>query len=432
MLTLLNGVFTGAEIAIVALRKSRLKELVDEGHPAAAAVQSLRDNPERFLATVQVCITLISMGTAVYGEARIASDLARIFQLPGVPESWSRGAASFLVVLLVSFASLVLGELVPKSLALRASEPYALVIGQPLKAVAFLFRPLVRILTISSNAVLGVFGDRTSFTEARLSREELETLLDEAAKVGAINTHSAEIAVRALGFAELTASDVMVPRGQVVAVDIKASPERLRAIVLEKKHTRMPVFDGVLDNITGYVALKDLAELALQQKPINLKDVARKVLIVPETMTASDLLLELQAKRRHLAVVVDEAGDVAGIVTMEDLVEELVGEIYSEHDKSAATDSMRVDPDGSIVAQGNVPVRELNREYELDLEESDQWTSIAGLCMARAGRIPEAGARLELENGVVILVLDATPTRVKLVRIVPPPKPPEEPARVEE
>src|SRR6266540_2145012 len=252
-LVLLNGVFAGAEIAIISVRATRLAQLVDEGRASARAVKWLRDEPERFLATVQVGITVVGATAAAFGGAVVA------------------------VVAIVSFLTVVLGELVPKSLALRASERYALLVARPLRALSHAARPVVWLLTAVSNAVLRPLGDRTTFSEARLSAEELEQLVREAGKAGALDAPTAEIASRALAFRDLTAGDVMVPRSRVVALRRDAPPEELRRMLLEEGRARMPVHDGTIDEIVGYVMAKDLAAMAWEKQLIVLDDLLRPV-----------------------------------------------------------------------------------------------------------------------------------------------------------
>lgn len=419
VLIFVNGLFAGAEIAIVAMRRTRLRELVEAGRGAARSVERLRDDPERFLATVQVGVTLVGFTAAGIGGATLARRIEPWFQrIPGLEESAPEIALA-LTILLVSYLSLVLGELVPKSLALRDAERYALLVGRGLWGLSILARPLVWFLTASSNVVLKLFGDKTSFTEARLSAEELHQVLEDAARTGSIDPDTGSIAARALDFGELTAEEVMVPRNRVVAIERNASPETLRRILLEQGHSRMPVYDGTIDNVVGTISMKDVLALAWEQELIVLEDLIRPAWFVPETNDAIDVLREMQARRISIAIVVEESGGMAGILTVEDLLEELVGEIFSEEDEPVP-DPVRVQPDGSAIVQAIAPIRDVNRILDLDLPEGDGWSTLAGLCIHQAGRIPEKGTTLHLEEGVVLEVLEATPRRVRVVRIIPP------------
>jgi magnesium and cobalt exporter, CNNM family len=417
LLILANGVFAGAEIAIIALRKTRLAQLVEEGRTSARAVKRLRDSPERFLATVQIGITVVSSTAAAFGGASIAGRLAPgLARLPGVGPYASELALA-LVVALVSFLSLVLGELVPKSIALRSAERYALAMGRPLLGLSWVARPMVWLLTAASNLILRPLGDRTTFSEARLSAEELEQLVDEAGRVGALDAPTAEIASRALAFRDLTAADVMVPRSRMVGLPRDASTEDLKRLLLEQGRTRMPVYDGTLDNVVGYVMAKDLAAMAWERELIVLEDLVRPVHFVPETARAVHVLRDLQRRRTQIAVVVDEHGGVAGLLTLEDLVEELVGDILGEREEPVPL--YQVEPDGSALVRGDAPIREVNRALDLDLPEGD-YTTVAGLCIALSGAVPERGARLATQDGTAIEVVEATPRVVRLVRLTRP------------
>jgi putative hemolysin len=418
-LVLANGIFSGAEIAIISLRKTRLAQLVEEGRGSARAVKRLRDDPERFLATVQVGITIVGSSAAAFGGAALAGRIAPY--LSGIPfvRAHAEPVALALVVVIVSFLSLVLGELVPKSIALRAPERYALAMGRPLLALSTLSRPAVRLLTAASNLVLRPFGDRTNFTEARLSVEEIEQLVEEAGKVGALDAPTAEITSRALAFRDLTAADVMVPRSRIVALSRDASPEELKRRLLEEGRSRMPVYDGSLDEIVGYVVAKDLAAMAWERQLIVLHDLLRPVLFVPEGARAVHVLRELQRRRTQLSVVVDEHGGVAGILTLEDLVEELVGEIVGEREEPEAL--FQREPGGTALVRGDAPIREVNRALDLDLPEGDGYTTVAGLCIALAGSLPERGARLHAPDGTQVEVLEASPRVVRVVRLWPRP-----------
>ena len=417
---LANGVFAGAELALISIRKTRLQELLEQGATGARAVQALRDNPERLLATVQIGITVVGSTAAAFGGASIARRLSAPLEGLGLAPQQAESVAFAVVVGLVSYLSLVLGELVPKSLALRYSERYALLIGAPLHGLSRLMKPVVWLLTFSSNLVLRLFGDSTSFTESRLSSDELQQLVEEAAKSGSVHPRTGEIASRAFELAELTVVDVMVPRTQVVALKRHATPDEVRRMLLEEGHSRMPVYDGDLDHISGYVVAKDLLSFALEQQLILLEDVLRPAYFIPEGMRALDALQQMQVRRLQLALVVDEQGGLLGLVTMKDLVEELVGSMASEREE-APTEHVRREPDGTMLVDALAPIREANRELApLELPEDGNWTTVGGLCLALAGAIPPVGARFTLEGGAVLEVTEASARRVKQVRIHPP------------
>ncbi|NUQ72990.1 MAG: HlyC/CorC family transporter [Polyangiaceae bacterium] len=416
ILVLINGILSGSEIAVVAIRSTRIQELVAEGGGAAKAVRALRKDPERFLATVQIGITVVGAAAAAFGGSTFAKDLTpHIAAIPGLA-SRAETIAFVIVVALISYFSVVLGELVPKSLALRYAERYALIIGRPMVWLSWLARPLVWTLTVSSNVILRLFGDSTTFTEARLSPDELQRLVDEAAKSGTVDPHAGKIASRALDFADLTAEHVMVPRRRVVALPIDAGSDLIRKVVLERGHSRLPVYEGSLDNVVGYVTLRDIVAISWERPLFILRDFIRPVYFVTEAMRAVELLNEMRRRRIQFAVVVDEDGGVAGIVTLEDLVEELVGDIFSERD-AAAPERIRMEPDGAAFVLGDVPVRTVNRELDIELPEGESWSTIAGLCLELAGRIPEKGEVFTAPDGTSMEIVEATPRHIRAVRV---------------
>ncbi|MDC0712816.1 hemolysin family protein [Stigmatella sp. ncwal1] len=426
MLVLANGIFAGAEIALISLRKTRLRELVDAGSSAARSVLALRDDPERFLATVQIGISVVGATAAAFGGASIAKRLAPVLEQLGIAATAAEEVALGLVVVLVSFLSLVLGELVPKSLALQHAERYALLIGPILRALSRLMKPVVWFLTFSSNLVLRFFGDKTNFSESRLSAEELQQLVEEAARSGTVDPRTGDIASRAFELADLTAFEVMVPRARIVALPRHAPQEELQRVLLEEGHSRLPVYEGALDNIVGYVIAQDLLSMAFEKQLIILEDVLRPAYFVPEATRALDLLRQLQARRSPMAIVVDEQGGLSGLVTTEDLVEELVGELFNEHDNPP--DLLRREDNGTMMVDGTAPIREVNRTLGLELPEGDSWSTVGGLCLSLAGAIPTQHTRLPLPDGTVLEVVDASARRVKRVRIHPAPSAPTSPA----
>lgn len=407
----------GAEIAIITARKSRLKELTDEGRHSASIVQRLRDNPETFLATVQIGITLVSATASVVSGQEFTDELSAWLEplMPASLISHTKLVAMGIVISAVSYASLVLGELVPKSLALRSSTQYALIVSRPLLWLSYFAKPLVWFLTTSSNVVLRAFGDSTTFTEARLSPEELQLLVDEAARTGSIHPRAGEIATRALEFGDLRVADVMVPRNRVIALSQNADMATLRRALMEEGHARVPVYQDTLDNIVGIISAKDVALLAWEKELVVLQDLIRPAYFAPKTMQAADLLKELQKRHMHFAIVVDESGGTAGIATMEDLLEEIVGEIFGPHDEKTL-DFIRFNADGSAIVQGITPIHDANRELPWELPESNDWSTVGGLCVGLAGRIPQAGDRLFTDDAL-IEILDASLRRVRSVRI---------------
>ncbi|MFY0529248.1 hemolysin family protein [Archangium gephyra] len=421
MLVLANGILAGAELAIISLRKTRVNELVESGSRAARAVSGLRENPDRFLATVQIGITVVSATAGAFGGASMAQPLAAVLQGFGLGAQTAAKVALALVIVLISYLSLVLGELVPKSLALRYSERYALTIGGPLRMLSRLTRPLVWLLTASSNLVLRFFKDRTSFSEGRMTPEEVQQVVEDASREGSVNPRSGDIASRALELAGLSVADVMVPRPKVVGLRRHAPLDEWKQVLQQRGHSRLPVYEDTLDRVVGYVVGTDLLSIALEQGTVDLEEALRPAYFIPETTRALDALQQMQVRRTPMALVVDERGGLAGLVTVEDLLEELVGEIFSESD--VPPDCLHAEPDGTILADATLSVREVNRALELELPEGEAFSTLGGLCMLLAGVIPAPGTRLTTDDGTELEVVEASARRVKQVRIRPPPQP---------
>ncbi len=424
VLMVLNGVFAGAEIAILSVRRTRLNELVEEGKSGARAVRWLRHEPERFLATVQIGLTVVGTSAAAFGGEALAGEFGHWLaeRAPWLgPHVSQVGLVS--VIAMISFLEIVVGELVPKSLALRSAESYSLLMGGPLRVMSSVVKPAVWVLTRVTNVILRLFGDQTSFSEARLSPEEIRELVEEAARVGAIDAKSSEIASRAIDFRELTTADVMVPRVALITIERHATVAELRRVLARRRVARLPVHDGSPENIVGYVTLKDMMVPALDGT-LDLGSILRPVHFVPASRSASDLLRDMQSRRMPIVMVVDESGGVIGLVTLEDLLEELVGDMRSEND--VAPPSLAIGSDGSAVVDGTTPLRDLNRAFDIELPEPDNVVTIAGLCLQLAQAIPEAGTELTSPDGTRLEVVDASPRRVRKVRLWPRPKPVED------
>jgi len=415
-LLMANGLFAGAEIAVLSVRKTRLREFIRRKDRRALAVKSLREQPERFLATVQIAMTTLGTTAAAVGGARMEHSLEPTFVNLGFG-GFATTASFVTVIAMVTFLELVIGELVPKSLALRYSDRYSFFVARPLRVLSSIMRPLVWLLTLVSNVFLRFFGDKTTFSETRLSRDELQQLVEEAGHTGSVDPRASEIASRALGFGEVTVAEVMVPRNRVVALRRGSPPEEVQRAILEEGHSRMPIYDGSIDNIVGYVVARDVLALAWERGLVVLEDILRPPHKVPESTRALDLLREMQRRRTQMAVVVDDNGGLSGLVTTEDLIEELVGDIMSEDD--VPEQFFTREPSGTILVQGWASVRKVNRDLHLDLPVGKDRTTIAGLCMSLAQAIPQAGEKLTTDNGTVLEVVEASPRRVRRVRVHP-------------
>jgi putative hemolysin len=429
LLVLANGLFSAAEIAILSVRKTRLHELASQGSGAAALVQRLRKNPEQFLATLQIGVSVIGATAAAFGGASFARQLASTLRALGV-ERFADDLALAAAIGLVSYFSLVLGELVPKSLALRHAERYALIIARPVQLLGTLARPLVWFLTKSSNAVLRFFRDETRFVETRLSEEELRQLLEEATEAGELDVDAGDVATRAIDLGKLTVGSILVARPQIVAVEKDTALRELVSAFLTSRHARLPVYDREPDRVFGYVSVWRALDAVVSNtcptgangaRPgahrtaaVTAGDLAAPVEFVAKTTRALDVLRELQLRRARVAIVLEESGGVAGLVTIEDLLSELVGIVPSEH--PPGEEEFKVESGDCAVVSGTVHVRDVNRTMELELPEEPDAVTMGGLATKLAYGIPRTGAVLPAEHAT-LEVLEASPQRVLRLRV---------------
>jgi putative hemolysin len=412
-LIVLGGAFAGAEIAIVSVRASRLRELADASH-RGRALHDLRANPERFLATVQVGITVIGATAAAFGGATLAAEASPFIARLGLSEDTAENIALGMVVVFVSYLSLVLGELVPKSLALKWPERYALASSPIIHVLARISAPVVWFLTASSNAVLRFFGDRTSFSESRISRDELLHLVDEAGEAGEVHPRASDIASRAIELGSLRVSAVMIPRGGVRFIALDAHREELIALIDEREEDRFVVARGPED-IVGYVTARDIAQMFAKGVD-GLTSKIRPVHIVPETALALDVLDILQSRRIPIAIVVDESGSIEGTVDIDDLADEVVGALVAG---SPETIEYVREADGALLISASARVHVVNRLLDLDLPQSPRWSTLGGLVLHEFGAMPPAGTSVVLADGTSLDVVEVSSRRIQRLRIHP-------------
>ena len=390
-LILVNGFFSGSEIAVVSVRRSRVDQLAEEGGRRARTLGRLRDDPDRFLATVQIGITLVSSLASAIGGVSAVSYLAPLYarsSLPFVTES-SQALAVVTVVVIISYLSLVLGELVPKSLALRYSEPTALWVAQPLDFFSRLFTAGVKLLTASTNGLLYLTGTGTKAPEAIVSEDEVKYIIREGAQKGVFDATEQKFIQSVFDFADTSVREVMTPRTEIQALSVDTSPQHALQAMIESSFSRMPIFEDDLDHIVGVVHLKELLR-GREQPSASLQGFVQPTYFVPDSMQISHLLRELQLRRTQLAVVVNEFGTVVGIATIEDLLEEIVGEIQDEFDVDEELPIQDLGPQTWLIA-GGVTLADLQDSPGLPVEETNDYRTLAGLLLARLERIPKGG-----------------------------------------
>ena len=418
VLILANGFFAASEIAIIATRKSRIDAMLEKGVKSAAAVAHLKNDPDRFLATVQIGVTIVSsLASAIGGAAAIAT-LKPVIQSVPIPwiVDWAEPISIVLVVLPIAYLSLVLGELVPKSLALRFPERIATLVARPIDSLSRITSFLVRTLTKSSNAVLWLFGGKGN-TEgvSFISVEEVKSLIQEGAAKGIFNETEKELIHSVFEFADTPVKAVMIPRPEIHAIEVHASLAEVAKSFVDSGFSRIPVYEGELDRVIGVLYNKDVFKALQEKSEFRIRDHLHPAYFVPSSLPISELLKQLQRRRLTMALVVNEFGEVEGLATLEDLLEEIVGEIRDEYDREERGPVERL-PDGSMVIQGSVLLKDLKSDYGLPFEESPDYLTLAGFVLAQLKRIPRGGERVEY-NGYRLTIVDMEGRRIVKIKL---------------
>jgi putative hemolysin len=416
LLIVLIGFFSASEVAVVSTRKSRMQELADEGNRRASIVLQFQNNPEQFLATIHLGI--ISALTLSSGLGGIMAFQHLVPALQASETEWIRESSNWisLGIIAASIGSLVVvfGELVPKSLALRFAEVVALRVAPPLAFFAVIFKYPVKLLTLASNMFLMPFKDSTTFMESRISEEEFKLILEEGKKSGVIDKTEHELIESIFEFTDTTAKEVMIPRPDVVALNINTPREEIVKIGLEEGYSRMPVYKDTIDNIIGVVYTKDLLGLLEYRDIIILQDIIRPAYLIPETKKISQLMRELQQKNQHMAVVIDEFGGTEGLVTMEDILEEIVGEIHDEYDE--VLKDVESSADGSFLVNARISVRDFNERFLTSVPEADEYDTLSGFLNKLAGRIPDLNEELKMES-LSFTIVKKSQRRIRQVKV---------------
>jgi putative hemolysin len=418
---LVNGFFSGSEIAIISMRRSRIDALVAEGRRAARRLKDLQANMDGFLATVQIGVTVGGTLAGVLGGY-----LASLYVEPALAKTV---LAAWLPVPLLAtiivgggivYFELILGELVPKALAIRFTDTMALLVARPLWWLWRTSRGVVAILTASTRAVLWVFGLRDFGHHLLVSEEEIKHMVTEGRHQGVLDQTEEELIHSVFEFSETPVRKVMVPRPKIFALDVNSEPGEVEHLIVEGGYTRIPVYDGNPDNMVGLVYIKDVLRLLERRQPIVLRKILHPVHFVPETKKVGDLLKELQKRRTHMALVIDEHGSLAGLVTLEDLLEEIVGEIQDEYDwEERPVETLR---DGSMVVDGTLSAADLRAGFNVAIPESTEFETVAGFLLEKLGTVPRGGEFVDV-GPHRLSVVDVEKNRISKVKIDKVPAP---------
>ena len=414
ILTLVNAFLAGAEMAFVSLNPSKIKELAEKGDKRAQKVQKLLATPDSFLSAIQVGITFAGFfNSASAARAFVGLIMPALGSFPA-----AETAASLMVTLIISYISLVLGELYPKQLALQIPEQYARISAGSILLLRGAFRPFVWLLTISVGVLKKLTPIDFTKKEEKLTRQEMKALLRSSRNDGAIDLEEFNMMRGVLSLDTRLVREIMVPRVNTDMLDAEDPFEKNMEILLTQLRSRIPLYEEDKDNILGIVHLKDvlLNLQALQEHRTTFREISRPALFVPDTMYTDELLVQFQKSKQHLAVLVDEFGGVSGIITLEDLIEEIVGDIQDEYDDDDNAALQIINPQEAVLL-GSLPLSDLNRVFNLNLQ-SEGADTIAGYMIEQLGYIPRPGEEPEVAGEHFTLkVLRAQNTRIEAVRL---------------
>jgi putative hemolysin len=391
LLTLLNGFFSMSEIALITVRKTRVASLAKHGNSRAKVVHLLQQTPESLFATIQIGISVITIAASAFAGSSIAKDLSVHLEKLNIAfiTNHTYSISLVIVVAVLSYVSITIGELIPKSLGLRYAEPMALWAAYPIWWMSKISFWLIKILNFTSNSFLKFFRDSTNFTESRLSEEEIRSMISEGQKAGTIQAHENSIIQNVFDFSDLSVNKIMVPRTQMSALDIALPAKEIIHKAIESGYSRIPVYKHDVNNIIGILYTKRLlAKFDQASQDLDIREFLVTPYFVPSTMNISEVLQRLQRKKSQMAMVTDEHGEIEGLVTMEDILEEIVGDITDETDE--AEKGIKPEGDDFIVA-GNVSIVDFNRYFKSELPENEDYATVSGFIIDKLGRFPREG-----------------------------------------
>jgi CBS domain containing-hemolysin-like protein len=418
VLVLANGFFVAAEFSLVGARTTRVEEMAAKGNAGAKLALNAIHHLDHYISGTQLGITLASLGLGWVGESTIATILIQLFE--PLPAPWdavaSHTVAGTIAFAMITFLHIVLGELAPKSLALLFPERVSIWTAGPLIVFARVFSPFIIVLNGSANLLLKAVGLRQPHEAERVHRpEEIEMLLRKTQEHGLMAEEPADMIRGVFDLSETTAAEVMTPRTEVVGVPSTATIEQIENTFLDSGHSRLPVYEQTIDHIIGVILARDYWRSRRDRRGAPLRQIMRPVPFVPESKDLEHLLREMQKEGTHIVVVLDEYGGTAGVVTVEDVVEQIVGEIADEHEEQYS--EIR-EEEGRVIVSGRALVSDINERFGLRLPE-DEYTTAAGLMMGLLGRIAEDGDRIEFPGGS-LEVLSMSGRRIEWMELVVP------------
>jgi putative hemolysin len=418
VLVLLNGIFSATEIALVTIRRSRLQQLIDEGNRGARRVQRLKENPGRFLAVIQVGITFLGFLASAFAAVSLVEGMGEWLETFGPLEKIAGGIALVVVTGLLTIFTIIFGELVPKQIGLAYGERVAMSTSRFIDVLGTIFAPLVGFLTWTTRRISRIFGADVAADE-RISAEELRLIIEQGGEQGILEAEEEQMIHAVIELGDQRIHEVMVPRIAMISLSAGATMEQAIDTVIEEGHSRIPVYEETIDEIVGILYAKDLLPFLKDSagEPPPLRTLLRTPVFVPESMSVDDLLHEFQRRKVHIAIVLDEYGGTAGLVTIEDLLEEIVGEIQDEYDVEEPLIVKLSDDEARI--DGRADVDDLAELFDitLGLEDEAEYDTLGGLIYHRIGGVPKPGDQVQV-NGLTLTVETTDGRRVGKVLVV--------------
>ncbi len=417
-LTLLNAFFAASEMAMVSVDKKKISIQADEGNKKARMLLNLLAEPSKFLSTIQVGITFAGFFSSASAAVGISDDLGRYLLGYGVP--FAKDVAFIGVTLILSYITLVFGELVPKRVALQYAEKFAFFAIKTVTIVSKIMSPFISFLSFSTNGIMRILGIKTEGVEEKITLEEIRSMVEVGQEQGVINSVEREMINSVIGFDDKLAEEIMTARTEVFMIDLEDPIEDYLGEMLELKYSRIPVYEGDVDDILGILYIKDflLEAYRVGFNHVDIKKILRPAYFIPERKNINDLFNELQTKKKHMAVLIDEYGGFSGIVTMEDLIEEIVGDIDDEYDHDEP-DIKRID-DRNFIAKGAISIKELNSNLGTELDEdSEDYDTLGGFLIDILGYIPDDGEKVKVEyENLDFYIEEINEKRVQQVNII--------------
>lgn len=413
LLTAINAFFASAEMAIVSVNKSKIKQLSASGNKKAQLLEKLMEDPSNFLSTIQIGITLAGFFSSASAATGISTHLSNVLAPLSIP--YYKELCMFIVTIILSYFTLVFGELVPKRIALKKAERISLFSVKPIYIISKIAKPFIKLLSFSTSLVLKIIRNNDMDIEERVSEEEIRTLISQSQEDGCIENEEKQMIYSIFEFNDKTAKEIMTSRHDMFAVDIEDYLDEILEGVIASGYSRIPVYEDNKDNILGILYVKDLLVKAKKVgfKNINLKTMLHDPYFVSKSIRTNELFKLLKDKKVHLALLIDEYGGIEGLVTMEDLIEEIMGDIEDEYDKSKSTIT-QID-DSNFIVKGYLTISEFNNKFNIDIEQGD-YDTLNGYILTLLGDFPEEGREIELDN-FTFLIENVNKRRIEDIRV---------------